>query len=87
MECPLVEMHGILLTFPGGGRQTKTSSLGVCELIMLLVLTDFTEEEYSPSLETKENLLETVGAGLWCFQKAHVFYLSLSVQYSESASL
>lgn len=54
---------------------------------MLLVLTNFTEEEYSPSLETKENLLETVGAVLWCFQKAHVVDLSLSVQYSESASL
>lgn len=80
-------MHGILLTFPGGGRQTKISSLGVYEFNMLLVLTDFTEEEYSPSLETKENLLKTVGADLWCSQKAHVFGLSLSVQYSESASL
>ena len=57
-------MHGILLTFPGGGRQTKLSSLGVYEFNMLLVLTDFTEEEYSPSLETKENLLKTVCAVL-----------------------
>ena len=80
-------MHGILLTFPGGGRQTKIRSLGVCELNMLLVLADFTEEAYSPSLETEENLLKTVGVVLWCFQKAQVFSLSLSVQYSESASL
>lgn len=73
-------MRGVLLTFPGGGSQTKRSSLRVYEFNMPLVLTDFTEEEYSPSLGKKENLLKTAGAVSWYFQKAHVFSLFLSVQ-------
>lgn len=86
-------MHDILLASQGveGWLQClREAALQSVTSTIPPAFTDFREEEDSPPFETKENYLEAVGTVLRDFQKAHIFSLSLSVQYSRvepSASL